>query len=67
MTNGPHISYVERHGDLLVITFRDGSCALYTAELLYATLPQAIQILDEHNNRKRHKFEDLPTYEERWL
>jgi hypothetical protein len=62
-----HISFVERQGDLLTITFADGRCALYTAELLVSVLPQAIQVLDREDCQKGTPFDELPRFEERTL
>jgi hypothetical protein len=62
-----HISYIERQGNLLVITFGDGSCALYTAELLHSLLPQAIQVLDRDDRPKEKQFDELPRFDDRAL
>ncbi len=62
-----HISYIERRGNLLVITFGDGSCALYTAELLHSILPQAIQVLDRNGRQTGKQFDELPRFDERAL
>jgi hypothetical protein len=51
METQPHhkVSYAERAGGGIVITFNDGKCALFPADLLYSTLPHAqeIQELEE--------------------
>jgi len=62
-----HISFIERQGNLLVITFGDGRCALYTAELLYSILPQAIQVLDRKGRQTGKQFDELPRFDERAL
>ena len=62
-----HISYIERQGNLLVITFSDGRCALYTAELLHSILPQAIQVLDLNDRLTGKQFDDLPRFDDRAL
>jgi hypothetical protein len=40
------ISSVDRLNDGVIITFDDGKCALYSTDLLYATLDQA-QLLED--------------------
>jgi hypothetical protein len=46
MDTQPHIVYVERLKDSVVIGFDDGKTALYSATLLYATFPQAVELDD---------------------
>jgi hypothetical protein len=67
MSTGPRILFIEKQGDLLVITFSDGSCALYTSELLHSMLPRTIQILDNRKNQKRVRFDELSDYDDRRL
>jgi hypothetical protein len=43
----PQLIAAERVGGELVITFDNGKFGLYSAALLYATLPQAQEIPDE--------------------
>jgi hypothetical protein len=38
------VKYAELVGGGLIITFADGKCALFPADLLYATLPQAQEL-----------------------
>jgi hypothetical protein len=40
------VKYAERIGGGIMITFADGKCALFTADLLYATLPKAQELND---------------------
>jgi hypothetical protein len=40
----PHIISADRIGDAVLIEFDDRKCALYTAALLYETLPKALEI-----------------------
>jgi hypothetical protein len=63
MGTGPRISFVEKQGDLLVITFSDGRCALYTPEVLIGMLSETIQVLDHTHQKKENAFEELPNYE----
>lgn len=62
-----HIWFMERQGNLLAITFGDGRCALYTAELLYSILPQAIQVLDRDGRQTEKHFCELPRCDGRAL
>jgi hypothetical protein len=43
-TNAPRIVHVDRMSGGIAITFEDGRSALFTAPLLYATLPQAFDL-----------------------
>jgi hypothetical protein len=38
------VKYAELVGRDLIITFADGKCALFPADLLYSTLPQAQEL-----------------------
>jgi hypothetical protein len=67
MDTGPRISYVEKRDDLLVITFADGSSALYTSDLLHSMIPKAIQVLDQQEEKRGVSFEDLSNYDDRRL
>jgi hypothetical protein len=40
------VRYAEIVGRGLIITFTDGKCALFPADLLYSTLPQAEELLE---------------------
>jgi predicted NAD/FAD-binding protein len=40
----PRVTNVERFGDGVVIEFDDGQCALFSAAVLHAALPQAVRI-----------------------
>jgi len=40
------VKYAEIVSRGIVITFADGKCALFPADLLYATLPQAQELLE---------------------
>jgi len=44
--NQPHVKHAERVTGGLVITFDDGSSALFSSELLYSTLELAKEIPD---------------------
>jgi hypothetical protein len=48
MESAPHsrVKYAEIVSRGIVITFADGKCALFPADLLYATLPQAQELLE---------------------
>lgn len=43
----PRIVYVDRVDGSIIVSFHDGKSALYSAALLYATLPQARVITDQ--------------------
>ncbi len=42
----PHLISADRLDGSIVVTFDDGRCAIYSSELLYATLPQARELHD---------------------
>jgi hypothetical protein len=46
MESGPQsgVKYAEIVGRGIIITFADGKCALFPADLLYSTLPQAEEL-----------------------
>ena len=46
MDTQPHVVYVERLRDSVVVGFDDGKTAVYSSALLYATLPQAVELVD---------------------
>ena len=45
-TSIPRILYADRLNGGVIITFDDGKCAVYSAALLHATLPQAEQVFE---------------------
>jgi hypothetical protein len=46
----PRILSTEKYENAVLVTFEDGQCALYSASLLHATLPQAEQLADEEKD-----------------
>ena len=63
MSTTPLISDAKKQGDLLLITFSDGKCALYTSEILIAMLPKTIQVLDYKDQKNEDVSRPLPDYE----
>ena len=43
----PRILSTEKYENAVLVTFEDGQCALYSASLLHATLPQAEQLAQQ--------------------
>jgi hypothetical protein len=43
-SDAPRIVHVDRMSNAVAITFEDGRCALFTGPLLYATLPDAVDL-----------------------
>lgn len=39
----------------IIVTFTDGKCALFPADLLYASLPQAQELTDEDEEEPRNQ------------
>ena len=46
----PRILSTEKYENAVLVTFEDGRCALYSASLLHATLPQAEQLWDDEKD-----------------
>jgi hypothetical protein len=53
----PHIAFADRLNDAIVVTFDDGKCAIYSASMLYALMPQARQITDSELEDETIDFE----------
>jgi hypothetical protein len=51
-TRPTRIIAAERVGDAILIEFADRSCAVYSSELLYAALPQAVELANTEPDRK---------------
>jgi len=46
----PRVKYAELVARGLIITFADGKCALFPADLLYATMPQAQELREAEDD-----------------
>jgi len=48
----PRVAQADRLEGGIIITFEDGKCAFYPSSLLYASLPQATEIVDSETEDK---------------
>ena len=57
----PSMVSADRLSGCLVIAFDNGRCALYDAELLYATLPQAREFFEDESELPALEGEKQPS------